>query len=470
MDQFALLEKYSKPGPRYTSYPTAPHFSESFTSYDWKQELVKSQESKHPLSIYLHIPFCDTLCYFCGCNMIATNRYHRVENYLQTIKKEMQKTAEIINRKNNRYVDQLHWGGGTPSFLKPDDIQRLASWIHEIFGEALNNEKRISKQAETSSEIDPRELTFEHLQALFESGFNRISFGVQDLDEKVQKAVNRIEPESMVREVFSWSKKLGFESINIDLMTGLPHQTIEGFNKTLDNIVELRPNRVAVFAYAHLPKMIKHQNLIPQKSIPDFQTRIKLQILARERLTNAGYINIGMDHYALDDDELVIAQRNHTLGRNFQGYTTRKDCELIGFGLSAISQTNDTYAQNHKKINYYENAIANDDFATMRGCRLTKDDQIRRSAISKIMCHLELDKNEFLKKWGIDFNDYFNQAQLQLEPLVEDELLYSDDNKISVTSKGLPFIRNIAMCFDAYLEKPIDITSNKKLPSFSKTV
>lgn len=470
MDEISLLEKYSKAAPRYTSYPTAPHFSDSFTSHDWREELTLGQTSNRGLSLYAHIPFCDTLCYFCGCNMIATNRYDRVENYLQTVKKEMANTAQIINAQKRRVVEQLHWGGGTPTFLQPEDIKRLATWMGEYFGDVKT--KQFSENAEISCEIDPRELTFEHLQALRESGFNRVSFGVQDIDPKVQKAVNRIEPEAMVREVFGWAKKLGYLSINLDLMTGLPYQSVAGFDKTLDVVLDLRPNRFAVFAYAHLPLMIKHQTLIVEESLPDFRTRLELQILVRNRLTNAGYINIGMDHYALPDDELVIAQKEQTLWRNFQGYTTRKNCDILAFGVSAISQSENVYMQNIKKLNDYEENITKEGLAVLRGYKLTADDHIRRSAIARVMCHLVLDIKEFEKEWQINFNEYFAKALASLPPLVNDGLIEINQEQIIVRQKGLPFIRNIAMVFDVYLEKQIEIETRKgkQIHSFSKTI
>lgn len=466
MEDIKILEKYSKAGPRYTSYPTAPHFSESFNSLDWQEEISKA--SNNPLSLYTHIPFCDTLCYFCGCNMITTNRYDRVEDYLQTLYKEMLANAKLINKHGLRNVEQLHWGGGTPTFLRPDDISKLAGWMKSIFGK--NNQ--FSENAEISCEIDPRELSFEHLSALRESGFNRVSFGVQDLDPKVQKAVNRIEPAEMVTEVFGWAKKLEFSSINLDLMTGLPHQSLEGFSKTLDLVLNLRPNRFAVFAYAHLPNMIKHQTLIPDDTLPDFPTRLQLQLLVRHRLQEAGYINVGMDHYALPDDELIIAQKNHTLWRNFQGYTTHKNCDILAFGVSAISQTQNVYGQNIKKINDYEQAIADTGFAVMRGYKLTIDDQIRRSAISRIMCHLFLDINDFCKEWNINFNSYFAKAIDSLKPMIEDEFLTIDDKAIIINKKGVTFIRNIAMCFDAYIDKQVEFNTpkGKKYYSFSKTI
>jgi oxygen-independent coproporphyrinogen-3 oxidase len=317
-DHLALLEKYSRPGPRYTSYPTAPHFHEGINNEAWEQELQHGRNLTRPLSLYFHLPFCDTLCYFCGCNMIATHRYHRVPPYLQTLRREMEKVVSAVGQ--HRLVRQLHWGGGTPTFLKPEDIRLLAGWIRELFGQQgkYSCDENGAENAEIGCEIDPRELSFEHLQALRESGFNRVSFGVQDLDHTVQQAVNRIQPEAMVRQVYQWARELGFSSINLDLMTGLPHQTVDGFAKTLEVILELAPDRLAVFAYAHLPQMIRHQSLIPDASLPDFNTRLALQMMVRQRLSAAGYINIGMDHYAKPSDEMVIAQKTKRCGAIFR--------------------------------------------------------------------------------------------------------------------------------------------------------
>lgn len=473
-----LLEKYSKALPRYTSYPTAPHFHESFATPSWHTALIESSRSSRPLSLYVHIPFCDTLCYFCGCNMIATHRYHRVEPYLQNVRREMETIAAIIG--NHRIVQQIHWGGGTPTFLKPEDIARLASWMRELFGQQgrfdLNDQGQ--ETVEMGCEIDPRELTQEHLSALRQAGFNRLSFGVQDLDPKVQLAVNRIEPEDMVRRVYEWSRSLGFSSINLDLMTGLPHQTVESFTKTIDVVMDLAPDRLAVFSYAHLPQMIKHQSLIPESALPPFETRLALQNLVRDRLSLAGYINVGMDHYAKSTDEMVIAQQQKTLWRNFQGYTTHKDCDILAFGVSAISQTENVYCQNQKKINDYEAHITQHGLAAMRGIKLSHDDQLRRDIISRLMCHLSLDIPEFEAQWNINVREYFPQAFELLTPMQDDGLVTLSTLNINVTPLGVPFIRNIVMGFDAYLNSPSTstmapentLTQQPHRPRYSQTI
>jgi oxygen-independent coproporphyrinogen-3 oxidase len=358
MSEFtALLEKYSKPGPRYTSYPTAPYFHTEFKEADWRQELQASQEASRGLSLYVHIPFCDTLCYYCGCNMVATGEYSKATQYLGYLEQEMSRTAELTDPR--RQVKQLHWGGGTPTYLKPDDIRKLMAMIRARFN--------IAPDAEMGCEADPRELTREHLVALRESGFNRLSLGVQDLDEQVQKSVNRVQPEAMIAQVYGWARELGFQSINMDLIVGLPHQNTASFAHTLDKVLVWAPDRFAIFAYAHVPWMKKHQKLINEADLPAFATRLDLQQLIHERLGAAGYLNIGMDHYAKPDDEMVKAQRTKTLWRNFQGYTTHKECDIYAFGASSISQTPDVYMQNEKNLKHYQELVGAGHLPVERG-------------------------------------------------------------------------------------------------------
>lgn len=455
MSQFtALLEKYSKPGPRYTSYPTAPYFHTGFTEADWVQEIEATQDPARGLSLYVHIPFCDTLCYYCGCNMVATGDYSKAGQYLGFLEQEMQHIATLSDPR--REVKQLHWGGGTPTYLKPDDIRRLMQMIRQRFN--------IAADAEMGCEADPRELTREHLVALREAGFNRLSIGVQDLEEQVQKAVNRVQPETLIRTVYGWARELGFASINMDLIVGLPHQTVSSFAQTLDKVLPWAPDRFAIFAYAHVPWMKKHQKLINEHDLPSFSTRLDLQQLIHERLGAAGYLNVGMDHYARPDDELIRAQRNKTLWRNFQGYTTHKDCDIYAFGASSISQTLDCYMQNEKNLKKYQERIGQSGLAVERGLRLTRDDRIRRDAITHIMCDLELDKASFAAAWNIDFDDYFATALADLPPLAEDGLVALEAARIVVSERGRLFLRNIAMCFDAYLKE-----ANQEQPRYSRT-
>ncbi len=449
-----LLEKYSKPGPRYTSYPTAPYFHEKFTEEDWRAELAASQDAARGLSLYFHIPFCDTLCYYCGCNMVATGEYSKAYQYLEYLDKEMARVAELTDPA--RRVKQLHFGGGTPTYLRPQDIRRLMGLIRNRF--------TLADDAEMGCEVDPRELSREHLAALRESGFNRLSIGVQDLEDKVQKAVNRVQPEGLIKEVYGWARDLGFASINMDLIVGLPHQTVDSFARTLEKVVAWSPDRLAVFSYAHVPWMKKHQKLIMEKDLPNFATRLDLQQLIHDKLGAAGYVNIGLDHFAKPNDEMVKAQNSKTLWRNFQGYTTHKDCDIYAFGVSAISQTPETYMQNEKNLKQYQEQVGAGHLPVERGLRLTRDDQIRRDAITKVMCDLELEKAVFAANWDIDFDSYFADALIDLQPLVEDGFVTLDDRYVAVTELGRLFLRNIAMCFDAYLKQP-----SESGPRYSRT-
>ncbi len=449
-----LLEKYSKPGPRYTSYPTAPYFNTEFTEADWRAELAASQKPDRGLSLYFHIPFCDTLCYYCGCNMVATGDYKKAYQYLDYLDMEMAQVAELTLP--SRPVKQLHWGGGTPTYLRPQDIRRLMALIRNRFS--------IADDAEMGCEADPRELTREHLIALRETGFNRLSIGVQDLDDRVQKAVNRVQPEGMIKEVYGWARELGFSSINMDLIVGLPHQTLDSFARTLDKVVAWSPDRLAMFSYAHVPWMKKHQKLILEKDLPDFATRLDQQQLIHDRLGAAGYVNIGLDHFAKPNDEIVKAQNSKSLWRNFQGYTTHKECDIYAFGASSISQTPDTYVQNEKNVKKYQDLVAQGHLPVERGLRLTRDNQIRRDAITTVMCDLELDKASFSANWGVDFDTYFADALKDLEPLAADGLVRLEAKYVEVTELGRLFLRNIAMCFDNYLKQ-----QSTDQPRYSRT-
>ncbi len=451
----ALLEKYSKPGPRYTSYPTAPYFHTGFTEADWARELDESQDPARGLSLYAHIPFCDTLCYYCGCNMVATGEYDKATRYLDHLEREMGQVAARVDP--GRKVRQLHWGGGTPTYLKPDDIRRLMAMIRARFD--------IAPDAEMGCEADPRELSREHLAALRESGFNRLSLGVQDLDDRVQKAVNRVQPEALIAQVHGWARELGFDSINMDLIVGLPHQNTTSFARTLDRVLEWAPDRFAIFAYAHVPWMKKHQKLIDEDALPSFAVRLDLQQLIHERLAAAGYLNIGMDHYAKPEDELVRAQRGKTLWRNFQGYTTHKHCDILAFGASSISQTRDVYMQNEKNLKRYQELVAAGRLPVERGLRLTAEDQIRRELITRLMCDLELDMEAFGREFGVDFAGKFADGLADLPPLADDGLVRMDGRRIVVTDLGRLFLRNIAMVFDAYLRQP----AADNQPRYSRT-
>lgn len=450
-----LLHKYCKAGPRYTSYPTAPYFNESFGPEAWEEELRATQDKGRDISLYTHIPFCDTLCYYCGCNMIATKDYSKATAYLEVLFREIDRVAALTSPQ--RKVRQLHWGGGTPTYLHPDDIRRLYEHLASRFA--------IAPDAEIGCEMDPRELTRAHLQALRQSGFNRVSLGVQDLEDAVQHAVNRVQPEALIREVYGWIREEGFESVNFDLMVGLPHQTPETFGRTLDKVIAMAPDRFAVFNYAHVPWMKKHQKLIQEDSLPQLEQRLALQKLTLEKLTAAGYVYVGMDHFARPEDELVTAQQAKTLYRNFQGYTTHKNCDILAFGASAISQTDDVYAQNVKVLSEYREMVDAGKLPVERGLRISHEDKLRREAITQIMCDLELDKAAFGKQWGIDFNAHFADALEDLKEMHEDGLVVLEPATIRVTEAGRVFLRNIAMAFDGYLRQ-----QSADKPRYSRTL
>lgn len=452
-----LLKKYDRPGPRYTSYPTAPYFHDGIGP-DALIEHLKSDDNNRQnedISLYVHIPFCDTLCYFCGCNMMVTHNQARIEEYVGYLIREMKLLGREIS--GERKVAQLHWGGGTPTYLPPDQIRRLGQALHEAFS--------FRDEAEISVEMDPRDLTRDHVQALREAGFNRCSMGVQDFDPAVQKAVNRIQPESITRQTVEWARELGFISVNLDLMYGLPFQTYEKFDKTLDQVLDLDPDRFAVFNYAHLPQMIKHQRLIKDEMLPPPEEKLRILKLSIEKLTESGYIYIGMDHFAKPNDELTVAMNNGTLYRNFQGYSTHAGLDLFALGLSSISMLSRLYVQNHKKMGDYFRAIDADTLPVMRGVTLTDDDVLRRRVIMELMCNFRLEKKTIESSYGIDFDDYFADALTNLKAFEADDLVELSDKDIRITTPGRLLIRNIAMNFDAYLQ-----SKSKDKPQFSRTV
>lgn len=442
------FKKYDKPGPRYTSYPTAPQFNENFTHEDYLDEIVKTNygDNLPDLSLYFHLPYCDTLCYFCGCNMIITRNRERIKEYISYVKKEIDLLRQYLLP--DRKVAQHHWGGGTPTHLSPEEINDLASYINKNF--------QFKSDAEVSCEIDPRELTKAHLEALRNNGFNRISMGVQDFNEKVQKAVNRIQPEDITRQTVAWVRELGFHSINLDLIYGLPFQTVETFSDTVDKIIDISPDRIAVFNYAHVPWMKKHMALIHPEDIPAPEVKLEILKITIEKLTSAGYEFIGMDHFAKPDDELAVAMREKKLYRNFQGYSTNAGADLYALGITSISQLKNIYAQNHKTEKEYYTALDNEVLPTAKGYRLTEDDHLRRDVIMKLMCNFELDFSEIEQKYNIDFKKYFAWGLNNLKEMIDDELVELNDSGIKVKNMGRMLIRNIAMNFDGYIERKED--------------
>ena len=452
-----LLKKYDQPGPRYTSYPTAPYFHEGVGYQEYINHIEQDNRSvdNADLSLYFHLPFCDTLCYFCGCNMMVTRNYDKIDQYIDYIEKEILLLKQHINK--DRKVIQLHWGGGTPTHLSPDQIRRLGSIIHENFD--------FKPGAEVGVEIDPRELTFDHMKALHDMGFNRCSMGVQDFDPVVQKTVNRIQPEDITRQVVNWSRELGFKSINLDLMYGLPFQKTSSFARTIDKVLSMDPDRFAVFNYAHLPGMIKHQKLIKDEWIPPREEKLQLLKLSIDKLSDAGYTYIGMDHFAKPGDELTIAMENGTLYRNFQGYSTHAGINLFAMGITSIAMLTDTYMQNVKNLKDYYRIIDKKKLPIMRGIVLNSDDMIRREVITELMCNFRLKKGKVEKKYEIHFDTYFGNSLEQLGSLEEDGLIDLQPDQLTVTNAGRLLIRNIAMKFDAYLMK-----KEKDKPQFSRTV
>jgi oxygen-independent coproporphyrinogen-3 oxidase len=442
------FKKYDKPGPRYTSYPTAPQFNEGFTHEDYLNEIVKTNYGKNlpDLSLYFHLPYCDTLCYFCGCNMIITRNRDRIKEYIKYLKKEIDLTRTYLL--TDRKVAQHHWGGGTPTHLNPDEINELATYINQSF--------KFNDNAEVSCEIDPRELTKAHLESLRINGFNRISMGVQDFDEKVQKAVNRIQPEDITQQTVQWVRELNYQSINLDLIYGLPFQTVERFAKTVDKIVDISPDRIAVFNYAHVPWMKKHMALIHPEDIPAPEVKLEILKMTIEKLINAGYEFIGMDHFAKPNDELAVAMREKKLYRNFQGYSTNAGADLYAMGITSISQLKNVYAQNYKTEKEYYSSLDNGDLPTSKGYRLTDDDHLRREVIMKLMCNFELDFKSIEDQFKIDFKKYFAWGLSNLKEMETDDLVEISDNGIKVKNMGRMLIRNIAINFDGYIERKED--------------
>ncbi|PJA25927.1 MAG: oxygen-independent coproporphyrinogen III oxidase [Alphaproteobacteria bacterium CG_4_10_14_0_2_um_filter_63_37] len=452
----AIIHKYAGSGPRYTSYPTAPAFHEGYADKEFAATLTASNATGAPLSLYFHIPFCDTVCYYCGCNKVVTPDRKRVLPYMDHLFQEIERIGQLVDK--NRPVRQLHWGGGTPTYLNDEQIRALMAKTGEHFQLLPGDE------GEYGIEVDPREVGPETMRTLREVGFNRLSMGVQDFDPQVQKAVNRIQSEQITLEVMRTARELGFKSINIDLMYGLPHQTVESFTTTLKKVLELSPDRLAVFNYAHLPQYFMPQRRIVDADLPS--PAVKLDILKRtiEILTEAGYVFIGMDHFAKPEDEMAVAQREGTMYRNFQGYTTHAECDLIGMGATSISQVGATYAQNLKELPDYYARLDEGRIPTFRGYELTEDDLIRRDVIMRLMCDFRLDFKAMADKHGIDFMAYFGSDLELLRDMENDGLLTITATGLQVNPIGRLLIRNVAMAFDAHLKA----TTAKKI--FSQTV
>ncbi len=450
-----LIKRYDKSGPRYTSYPTAVQFHDDFGEAEYKRHAAESNAVGGPLSLYFHIPFCDTVCFYCGCNKVATKDRSRAAPYLQRVHRELEMQSALFDR--DRIVDQLHWGGGTPTFISHDEMRALMAKTRECF--KLHDDDT----GEYSIEIDPREVKSDTIALLREIGFNRMSLGVQDFDEKVQIAVNRVQSDEQTLGALEAAKREGFKSVSMDLIYGLPHQSVESFERTLDRAIAIDADRLTVFNYAHLPEIFKPQRRINESDLPEPQVKLDILQMSIEKLTAAGYVYIGMDHFAKPDDELAVAQRDGTLYRNFQGYSTHSECDLVAIGASSISMVGDSYAQNLKGLDEYYAAIDADRLAIFRGVDLDKDDKLRRDVITRLICHFELDKAAVEQVHGINFNEYFANELKDLEGMQADGLLTLEEGRIEVQPAGKLLIRNICMVFDRYLRE-------KQNQRFSKVI
>jgi oxygen-independent coproporphyrinogen III oxidase len=438
-----LIRRLDKSGPRYTSYPTADRFVEAFDAkrYSYWVAQRKIGGTDRPLSLYIHIPFCNTLCFYCACNKIITKDRSKSAEYVRYLIKEMAMQATLLGP--DQRIEQLHFGGGTPTFLSDDEIRQVMTAIRQHF--------KLVKDGEYSIEIDPRKVSDETIALLGEVGFNRISIGVQDFDELVQRAVNRIQSEEETLRVIRAARANGFKSVSIDLIYGLPKQTLEGFGATLDKVITANPDRLSIYNYAHMPTIFKPQRRIHEEDMPAPQLKLDILSLAVNKLTGAGYVYIGMDHFAKPEDELAVAQREGRLHRNFQGYSTHSDCDLIALGVSSIGKVGPTYSQNYRELEDYYGALDRDELPIMRGMELNADDLVRRAIIQALMCHFEITKNTFNVNYQIDFDQYFSTELEELREYEGEGLLAISPQWISVTPKGRMLIRNICMVFDKYL-------------------
>lgn len=438
-----LIRRLDKNGPRYTSYPTADRFVEAFNAETYANWLGKREIGgiSRPLSLYVHIPFCNTLCFYCACNKVITKDFSKAGEYVRYVSKELAMQAALLG--DGRRVEQLHFGGGTPTFLSNDEIRELMGAIRKNF-ELIDN-------GEYSIEIDPRKVSDETVALLGEMGFNRISIGVQDFDPAVQKAVNRIQSEEETLQVINAARANGFKSVSIDLIYGLPKQNLDGFKATLDKVIAAGADRLSIYNYAHMPALFKPQRRIHEEDMPAGQLKLDILSLAVKTLTDAGYVYIGMDHFAKPEDELAVAQRQGRLHRNFQGYSTHSDCDLVAVGVSSIGKIGPTYSQNFRELEDYYDALDRNTLPIMRGMELNADDLVRRAIIQALMCHFEISKESFNIAYLIDFDQYFATELKELAEYEREGLLKISPHWISVTPKGRMLIRNICMVFDKYL-------------------
>ncbi|WP_448213997.1 oxygen-independent coproporphyrinogen III oxidase [Colwellia sp. MEBiC06753] len=441
-----LIAKYNTSGPRYTSYPTALEFNSEFDrpAFINAIETINATKDKQ-LSLYVHIPFCHSLCYYCGCNKIVTRHRDKADIYLDYLAKEIKQQAPLFKEFQ---VTQIHWGGGTPSFLTKTQITKLTNLLQSQFN--------VVENAELSIEVDPREIELDLADHLAELGFNRMSIGVQDIDQQVQKAINREQSTEFICQLTHRAKAVGFKSVNIDLIYGLPHQTIETFSRTLASVNTMAVDRISLFSYAHLPSRFAAQRKLKDEWLPNAKQKLALMQLAVETLCAQGFEFIGMDHFAKPQDELAIAQRGGTLHRNFQGYTTQGNCHLLGLGVSSISAIGNCYSQNQRDLKAYYQAIDEQGYAIDKGVTLTQDDEIRGEVIKSLMCNMTLDKRTFEQQFNINFDHYFADELLSLKTFIQDNLVNNNIDTIEVAAKARLLIRNICMTFDAYMKQHLN--------------
>ncbi|MGX2983029.1 oxygen-independent coproporphyrinogen III oxidase [Helicobacter sp. 23-1045] len=453
MIDFEKFAKFSKPGPRYTSYPTALEFSESFDENAYKASLARF--SHLPLSIYTHLPFCKSACYFCGCNVIYTSKEDKKQEYISYLQKELDLIRPYLD--TNRPVLQFHFGGGTPTFYDAKSLEKIIKNIRNVFGNFEPN-------AEISCEIDPRFFDESQMAVLKDYGFNRLSFGIQDFDSAVQGKIHRYQPFGIVKSAIDLARKFGVENINFDLIYGLPLQKLDSFKETLRQVVSLKPTRLAIFNYAHIPWIKKTMRKIDETILPTPQEKLAILNFTIDFLAQNGYEMIGMDHFALKSDELYIAAQNGNLKRNFQGYTAKKHTQIIGFGVTSIGEGHDYYVQNFKDLERYKNALDSGKLPVERGIALTQDDIIRKNVIMRLMNNLRLDTRRIEQKFNINFAQYFSDSLAKMREYVELGLVSVGENEIKISSEGKMLVRNIVMSFDKYLAQ------NSGEKRFSKTV
>lgn len=440
-----LIKRYDLAGPRYTSYPTAVQFDPKYSPMELVNTGNQTTSSNSPLSLYIHIPFCAHVCYYCACNKVITRNREKAQPYLNILYKEIEQQAKWYSQ--DRQVTQLHWGGGTPTFISHEQMIELMTTIRQNFN-LLDKD-----QGDYSIEIDPREANTDTIHILRELGFNRISLGLQDTELQVQQAVNRVQSIEHTTDILDTARSLGYRSLNLDLIYGLPHQTFNSFMDTLHTVIDMNPDRLSIFNYAHLPDRFRPQRHIQAEDLPAPETKLAILESTISTLLASGYIYIGMDHFAKPDDKLAIAQQQECLHRNFQGYTTHSECDLVAMGVSSISQVGSVYYQNEHEIEAYTKAIEKQNYAIKRGVCLTEDDHIRRRVITQLICHFHLDKRAVEAELNIDFDTYFADAEPELKYFAKDGLIEMDNDHIRVSPTGRLLIRRICMAFDAYIPK-----------------